>query len=342
MKQKSPIVDIAKKVCPAVITIVISKDLPKIEGFYLMPYGGKGVILPKFKKGKKESTKIGGGSGFIISPDGYVLTSGHVVSDPEADYTIIIDPENKHQAKVMARDPINDIAVLKIKGKKLPYVDLGDSNQIELGEDVVAVGNPLGEFHDTLSSGIVSGMSRFIQARNHVTQQSQRLRGLIQTDAAINPGNSGGPLINMAGQVIGINTAAVIGAQNIGFAIPINYAKKDLDEVKKYGKIRMPFLGVKYVILNKDVAEKNKLPVDYGALIVRENLGESAVIPNSAAAKAGLKEFDIILQANGEKITTENPLSSILQKCQIGQTIELKAIRDKKKITLKTTLEEKK
>ncbi len=342
MKHISPIVSIAKKICPAVITIVISKDLPKIEGFYLMPYGGKGMILPKFKKGKKEATKIGGGSGFIISKDGYVLTSGHVVSDPDADYTIIIDPENKYQAKVLARDPINDIAILKIKGRNFPYIELGDSNNIELGEDVVAVGNPLGEFHDTLSSGIVSGMSRFIQARNHVTQESQRLRGLIQTDAAINPGNSGGPLIDMTGKVIGINTAAVMGAQNIGFAIPINYAKKDLEEVKKYGKIRMPFLGVKYVILNKEISEKNKLPVDYGALIVRENLGESAVVAGSAAEKAGLKEFDIILQAKGEKITTDNALSSILQKCKINETVELKVMRNKKTITLKTTLEEKK
>ena len=340
--QKSPIVQIAKQVCPAVITIVITKDMPKVEGFYLMPFGGKGVVLPKFKKGKKEATKIGGGSGFIISGDGYVLTSGHVVADPDADYTIIIGPEEKYQAKVLARDPINDIAILKIKGKKFPYVDLGDSNQIELGEDVLAVGNPLGEFHDTLSSGIVSGMSRFIQARNHVTQQSQRLRGLIQTDAAINPGNSGGPLINMAGQVIGINTAAVMGAQNIGFAIPINYAKKDLEEVKKFGKIRLPFLGVKYVILNKEIAQKNKLSVDYGALIVRENLGESAVVKGSSAEKAGLKEFDIILEAKGEKITNDNPLSSVLQKCQIGETIELKVMRNKKKITLKTTLDEKK
>jgi len=342
MKQKSPIVDIAKKICPAVITIVISKDLPKVEGFYLMPYGGKGVVLPKFKKGKKESTKIGGGSGFIISDDGYILTSGHVVSDLEADYTIIIDPENKYQAKVLARDPINDIAILKIKGKKLPYVELGDSTKVELGEDVLAVGNPLGEFHDTLSSGIISGMSRFINARDHITQRSQRLRGLIQTDAAINPGNSGGPLVNMDGQVIGINTAAVIGAQNIGFAIPISYAQKDLEEVKKYGKIRMPFLGVKYVIINKQIAEKNKLPVDYGALVVRENLGEPAVIKGAAADRAGIKEFDIILEAKGKKITSENPLSAILQKCQIGETIELKVLRNKKKISLKSTLEEKK
>jgi len=342
MEQKSKIVEIAKRVCPAVITIVISKDLPKIEGFYMMPFGGGGVIMPKFKKGKKEATKIGGGSGFIVSPDGYTVTSGHVVVDPEADYTVILEPKKKYPAKVLARDPINDIAILKINDKKLPYLELGDSDKIELGEEVVAVGNALGEFHDTLSAGIVSGLSRYILATDHLSQQAERLRGLIQTDAAINPGNSGGPLVNMEGKVIGVNTAMVMGAQNIGFAIPINYVKKDLAEVKKYGKIKIPFLGVKYIILTKEVAEKNKLPVDHGALIVRETLGESAVVKGSAAEKAGLKEFDIILEAKGEKITTENPLSSILQKCQIGEEIELKILRDKKEKIVKVKLGEKK
>ena len=341
MPVKSPIVEIAKKICPAVITIIISKDLPKVEGFYFMPFGGEGVILPRFKEGKKESTKIGGGSGFIISSDGYVLTSAHVVIDPEADYTVLLEPEKKYPAKILARDPINDIAILKIKGVKFPYLELGDSNKIQLGEEVVAVGNPLGEFHDTLSAGIISGMSRLIQARNHFTQELQQLRGLIQTDAAINPGNSGGPLVNMEGKVIGINTAAVMGAQNIGFAIPINYAQKDLEEVKKYGKLRMPFLGVKYVLLTKEMAEKNKLPVDYGAIIIRENLGESAVIKDSPADKAGLKEFDIILEIQNKKITTENPLSNILQKCQIEQEIELKILREGKKIIAKIKLGEK-
>jgi len=342
MLHKSPIVEIAKKVCPAVITIVISKDLPKIEGFYLMPFGGRGIIMPKFKNGKKESTKIGGGSGFIVSPDGYLITSRHVVADLEADYTVILEPKKKYSAKVLARDPINDIAILKVKDKKLPYLELGDSNKIDLGEEVIAVGNALGEFSDTVSSGIVSGLSRYIQATDHLNLQSERLRGLIQTDAAINPGNSGGPLVDMEGKVIGINTAMVMGAQNIGFAIPINYAKKDLEEVKKYGKIKIPFLGVKYILLTKETAKKNKLPVNYGALIVRETLGESAVVKGSAAEKTGLREFDIILEARGKKITTENPLSNILQKCQIGEKIELKILREKKEMALKVKLEEKK
>ena len=338
---RSPIIEVAKKVCPAVITIVISKDLPKIEGFYFLPFGGKELAIPKFEKGK-EKTKIGGGSGFIVSPDGYVLTSQHVVSDSESDYTVILEPTKKYPAKVISRDPISDIAVLKINAKNLPYLELGDSDKIELGEEVIAVGNALGEFHDTVSSGIVSGMSRSITAFSGLNAQSSQLRGLIQTDAAINPGNSGGPLVNMEGKVIGINTAMIMGAQNIGFAIPVNYAKRDLEEIEKYGKIKRPFLGVRYIVLNQEITQAHKLPVDYGALVVRERLGEEAVIKDSAADKAGLEEYDIILEVNGEKITEKNPLANILQKFQIGEEISLKVLKEKKEITLKVKLEEKK
>ena len=327
---KSPIVEIAKKVCPAVITVIISKDLPTAESFNSFPY-----------KAKIEKTKIGGGSGFIVSEDGYVFTSNHVVADTTAEYTVVVDPKHKYPVKVLSRNPINDTAVLKIIGEKFPFLELDDSNNIELGEEVLAVGNALGEFTDTLSAGIVSGLSRFITAFGGVDNQMQNLRGLIQTDAAINPGNSGGPLINMEGKVIGINTAMIAGAQNIGFAIPINYAKKDLEEVKQYGKILMPFLGVKYVLISKEMAEANKLPVHDGALVVREALGESPVVPGSSADKAGVKEWDIILECDGQKITTKNPLANILQKCKIGETTTMKILRDKREKILKVKLEEK-
>ncbi|MCX6718236.1 MAG: trypsin-like peptidase domain-containing protein [Candidatus Staskawiczbacteria bacterium] len=306
---KSPIIEIAKKVCPA--------------------------------EGKVEKTQIGGGSGFIVSENGYVLTSNHVVSDTTADYTVILDPKRKYPAKILSRNPINDTAVLKIDDGKLPYLEMADSDKIELGEEVIAVGNALGEFTDTLSAGIISGLSRFITAFGGMDHQMQNLRGLIQTDAAINPGNSGGPLINMEGKVVGINTAMIAGAQNIGFAIPINYAKKDLAEVKKYGKIMMPFLGVKYVLISKEMAEANKLPANDGALVVREALGEPPVIKGSSADKAGVKEWDIILECNGEKITSKNPLADILQKCKIGSQTTLLVLRDGKRLSLSAKLEEK-
>lgn len=343
-KSNSPIVEIAKRVCPAVITVVVSKDLPRVEDFYSFPYGGKEYIMPMMEKGtetKTETTQIGGGSGFIISKDGYVITSNHVVADITADYTVIIDPKHKYPTKILSRNPINDIAVLKIEGNNLPYIELADSNKIQLGEEVVAIGNALGEFSDTISSGIVSGLSRYITAFSGLDHQMQNLRGLIQTDAAINPGNSGGPLVNMNGKVIGINTAMIMGAQNIGFAIPINYAKHDLEQVKKFGKIVVPFLGVKYVLLSSEMAKANKLPVDYGAMVVREALGESPVIKNSAADKAGIKEFDIILACNNQKITTENTLAQVMQKCKIGEETDFKIFRDGKELILKVTLSEK-
>jgi len=340
--EKSPIVEVAKKVCPAVITIVISKDLPKIEGFYFFPFGEHQFIIPQIEKGKKEKTKIGGGSGFIVSSDGYIITCNHVVGDPEADYTVILDLKHKYPAKILEKDSLIDIAILKIEERNLPYLELGDSNQIELGETVVAIGNPLGEFEDTLSAGIVSGLSRKITAYGGLPFKATSLRGLIQTDAAINLGNSGGPLVSMEGKAIGINTAMVMGAQNIGFAIPINYARRTLEEVIKYGKIQRPFLGIRYFILNKEISQANKLPVDYGALIVRESLGEKAIVKNSAADKASLKEYDIILELNGEKISEENPLADILQRYKIGDEVSLKILREGKEMNVKIELEEKK
>lgn len=342
MSSKSPIVEIAKKVCPAVITVVASKDLPKVENFYSFPFGGKEVIVPKLEKGEKskiEKTQIGGGSGFIVSEDGYVLTSNHVVSDTSAEYTVVVDPKHKYEAEILSRNPIQDIAILKIKDtKKFPYLEMADSNKIELGEEVVAVGNALGEFTDTLSGGIVSGLSRFITAFGGMDNQMQNLKGLIQTDAAINPGNSGGPLVNMDGKVIGINTATIMGAQNIGFAIPINYGKKDLDEIKRHGKIIVPFLGVKYVLISKEMAEANKLTSEDGALVARETLGEYPVIKDSPAEKAGIKEWDIILDCNGEQITTKNPLNHILQKCKINADTPFKVLREGKTLNLKVKL----
>ena len=339
---KSLVSKLAKKICPAVITIVVSKDLPKIEGFYYLPYGGENIMMPRLgEEGGKERTKIGGGSGFIVSANGYILTSNHVVSDKEADYTVLLDPDRSCPAEVLAHDPINDIAVLKIDYGKLPYLDMGDSGKVEVGETVIAAGNALGEFHDTISLGIVSGLSRFLTAfGGGMNPQIENLRGLIQTDAAINPGNSGGPLVDMRGKVIGINTAVVAGAQNLGFAIPINYAKKDLAEVKKFGKIKRPYLGVKYILLNKEIAQKNKLPVEYGALIAREALGVGPVMKDSAADKCGLKEYDIILECEGEEISDKNSLANILQKYQIGQTVKMKVLREEHIIELQAVLDE--
>ncbi len=343
--KKSPIVEIAKKICPAVITVIASRDLPQVEEFYFLPFRGEKVAFPKKMNKEKQATKIGGGSGFIVSKDGYVLTCNHVVEEPDADYTVILDPDHKYPAKVLARDPLIDMAILKIKdGEDFPFLKLGDSDKAELGESVIAVGNPLGEFEDTLSAGIISGLSRKITAYSGSTSASKatNLRGLLQTDAAINPGNSGGPLVNMEGEAIGVNTAMIMGAENIGFALPINYIKEDLEEVKRDGKIKRPYLGVKYILLNEQIARANKIDRDYGALVVREMFGEPAVAKNSSAERAGLKEYDIILEINGKKVTQDNSVNDILSDCGIGDKIYLLVSRNGEEISLETILKEKK
>ena len=317
---------VVKKVLPAVVSITASKMLRVSED-------------PAILTEKK--VNVGGGSGFIISKDGMLLTNRHVVADPKAEYVAVVDEEKKYPTKVLARDPVNDVAILKIEGKNLPIIGLGNSSKLELGRTVIAIGNVLGTFQNTVSVGVISGLSREITAGDMMTKQTAKLRGLIQTDAAINPGNSGGPLIDMQGKAIGINAAMVFMAENIGFALPINNAKKDLEDLKRYGRIYQPFLGLRYVLLNKELQEKFKLPIDCGALVVSEPAPEGgAVIHRSAAARAGIKEGDIILEAKNEKITEKNPIEDILQKCQVGQMVILKTLRKGKKINFKVILEE--
>ncbi len=341
--EKSLIPDVVKKIIPAVVSITVSKYLPVLESplkppsfefedFYVVPKAHKRI-------------EIGGGSGFIVDPSGLIITNRHVLSDPGAEYFVILDDGEKCPLKIVAKNPINDIAILKIETKKkrnLPVVKLGDSSKLELGQTLIAIGNALGIFQNTVSAGVLSGLSRQISAVSAFDNKSQNLRGLIQTDAAINPGNSGGPLVNIKGEVIGINAAMVVGAENVGFALPINAAKKDLDDVKKYGKIRQPFLGIRYVLLNDELREKYNLPLNKGALVIAEETSEGrmAVIPGSPAAKAGIRESDVVLEIQKEKISFNNPLEDILQKFAIGETINLKVFREGKEINAKAILEE--
>src|SRR3989344_5558034 len=231
----SPIPKIVKKVLPGVVSITVSKMLPVFENpFGGSPYENEGFLM--VPKGKKK-VQIGGGSCISDDPSGIVLTNRHVVADQDAEYFVILEDERKCPAHVLARDPFNDVAILKITEKNLPIIELGDSSELELGQTAIAIGNVLGSFRNTVSVGVVSGLSREITAGDAVTQKTTRLRGLIQTDAAINPGNSGGPLIDINGRAIGINTAMVFLAENIGFALPINNAKRDLDDLKQYGRL---------------------------------------------------------------------------------------------------------
>ena len=333
----------AKEVSPAVVSIIITKDLPVFEQYYISPFNdffGEpfNFKIPQYKQKGTEKKEVGGGTGFIVSKDGIIVTNKHVVLDKDADYTVLTNDGRKFAAKVLARDPVQDLAVIKIKGENLPVVKLGNSSSLRLGQTVIAIGNALGEFRNTISVGVVSGLGRKITASGGGLLET--LEDVIQTDAAINKGNSGGPLLNLKGEVIGINTAIVASAQNIGFAIPVNKAKRDIEQVKKQGKIVYPFLGVRYVLVDEKVKEKKELPVGYGALVVRGSKGEEAVSSGSAAEKAGLKEGDVILELNGKKITPENSLAEIIAKYSPGDEVRLKILRDGKEKILRAVLGE--
>jgi len=354
--EKSPVVQVVKKVSPAVVSIIISKDLPKIKKYHIQPFdeflGPYGPPITQYRQEGKQKVKIGGGSGFFVSSDGIIITNRHVIVSPEVDYTIITADEKEYDVEILARDPVNDVAIIKIKNtkaKKFPILELGDSDKIELGQSVIAIGNALGAFSNTVSTGVVSGLSRFITAHDGISGHSAELRGLVQTDAAINPGNSGGPLLDHDGKVIAINVAIVMGAQNIGFAIPIDNAKKDLFDLKKHGRIIQPFLGVRYIPINKQLQESFvqrfniRLPIDYGALVIKEpNIGDPAIVPDSPADKAGITENDIILEFDKIKIDKKNPLQELIHKHKPGDIIKVKILRGDKIGTTTIKLEERK
>lgn len=341
--QEQAVIKAVKEVSPSVVSIIITKDLPILEKYYLNPFGPNSpfeVQIPQYRQKGIQKQEIGGGTGFLISSDGMVLTNRHVVSDKEADYTVLTNDGRKFPAKVLAKDPAQDLAILKIEknSESFPTVQLGDSSKLQIGQTVITIGNALGEFRNTISVGVISGLGRTVTASGGGIIET--IEDVIQTDAAINLGNSGGPLLNLKGEVIGINTAMVNEAQNIGFAIPINNAKRAIESVKASGKIVYPFLGVRYVLITEEIQQANNLPVNYGALIVKGEQGEAAISSGSAAQKAGLKEGDIVLEFNGEKITTENSLAKIIMKYNPGDKVNLKILRAKEEKTIEVVLGE--
>lgn len=289
----------------------------------------------------------GAGTGIIISKDGYVITNRHVVPSGTTDVSVTLsDGTTLTDVQVIGRtsdtDPL-DIAFLKIgdtKGKTLTPAVLGDSGKMKTGDKVVAIGNALGQFQNTVTSGIISGYGRSVEAGSSSgNSATESLQNLFQTDAAINEGNSGGPLVNTNGEVIGINTAIAGGtAQNIGFAIPINDAKGAIDSILKSGKFERPYLGVRYITLTDDYAYQYNLPVKRGAYIAPSS-GQSSVLSGSPAEKAGLQVKDIITKIDGVAIDESHSLTSLIGQHKVGDTIPLTVMRDGKEISVKVTLD---
>lgn len=344
--EEALLIDLVEKGSKAVVSVVITKDVPKYRSlfddsgfpfFFRDPFSED-----RYDTGETERQTVGEGSGFFVSSDGMIVTNRHVVGEEKADYTVILNDKKEYLARVLARDPIQDIAILKIDGEGFPALEFGDSDSVRVGQTAVAIGNSLGEFSNTVSRGIVSGLRRNLVAGSGFGE-SERLSGIIQTDAAINPGNSGGPLLDLSGKVIGVNVAMAQGAQNIGFSIPVNSIKNALEEVKETGKISAPFLGVRYAIITPEVQKENNLPFEYGALVVRgQKMTDLAVVPGSPADKAGIVENDIILEIDGKKINKDMQLSDIIGTKRSGDIVTLKLWRKGALKDVDVTLEERK
>lgn len=333
-----------QKASPAVVSITISQNVPIIENCQSSPFSD---LPPEIQQFFGQNTtrscqhgsqlqEVGGGSGFIVSPDGLILTNKHVVSGANASYTVFTNDGKKYSAKVVARDPLQDLAVLKIDATNLSTVTLGNSEELKLGQSAVAIGNALGEFKNTVSVGVISGLGRTVTASGD-NGLTENLQGLIQTDAAINPGNSGGPLLDLRGNVVAINTAVASNAQNIGFAIPINVAKRDIASVQANGKIEVPFLGVRYQMVDVDIASKEKLATSTGAWVTGDS-SNPAVTKGSPADQAGLKDGDIIMAVNGQPVDAEHPLSTLLLQFKAGDKITLTVNRNGTVLTIPATL----
>jgi len=348
--QEDLIIKLVRESQNAVVSVIATKDLPVYEEYFVNPFQDDDFFgqiippeffpnlqIPQYRQNGTEKKQISSGTGFFVTEDGMIVTNQHVVADKDAEYSIVMNNGTRLSAKILAIDPMQDIAILKVDGSGYSYLPLGNSEKLSAGQTVVAIGNTLGEFQNTVSVGVISGLSRTVVA-DGVGVGSEVLQEVIQTDAAINPGNSGGPLFDLAGRVIGINTAMARGAENVGFALPVNIVKKDIADVKEFSEIRYAYLGVRYLTINKSIQEERGLSVDYGALITGGPDGEDAIIQGSPAESAGLMDGDIILEFNGVKINKDNSLAKMISKSKVGATAGLKVLRGGEEIGIEVEL----
>lgn len=313
-KTETDIASLATKVSPSVVSITTQSHTRTYFGV---------------------AEQEGAGTGIIVSANGYILTNKHVVDGASTVGVVLSDGTRYETVKVVGTDPLNDVAFLKIPDvSNLTPVELGNSSSVRVGQQVIAIGNSLGQYQNTVTSGIISGTGRPVAAQSRTTIES--LTDLLQTDAAINPGNSGGPLLNMAGQVIGMNTAVAADAQGIGFAIPVNGVKGMLRGVLETGEVKRAFLGVNYIPVTPESAKLYDLSAKSGAYVYNERM--TAVADGSPAAKAGIKDKDIITQVNGVEVGASGALPTLVGEYMPGDTIVLTVLRDGKEQALKVTL----
>lgn len=315
VQEENAVISVVDKSSPSVVAIGVNRRVVNPFDPFALP--------------RREDSTIG--TGFLVSSKGLIVTNKHVVSDTTTRYTVVTKDGQKLDVKKIYRDPVLDLAIVQIDPDGLKPLELGDSSKLKVGQTVIAIGNALGRFTNTVTTGVVSGVGRKVVTEDPFSGSAESLDDLIQTDAAINPGNSGGPLLNSAGQVIGVNVATTEGAQNIGFAIPINGVKSIVDEFSTKGSVSRPFLGIRYRFVSKDVAILNEVP--QGAFI-------QEVIDGGPAQKAGVEVGDIITKINGQAIDNENKISQIVSGSVIGSKLELTIWRNGKEIKVTAILTE--
>lgn len=312
-----------KKVMPSVVSITIFEE--ETTTIIDIKTGEQNI--------KKNNVEKGSGTGFLISSDGLILTNKHVAQSGNtkiSTYRIITNSGKRYYAQFIGVDPINDLAILKIFDKNLSYVELGDSAKLDQGKTVMAIGNTLGKYQNSVTKGIISGLGRSLIASDNLGNEST-LDNVIQTDAEINFGNSGGPLIDLSGKVVGVNVAIDQAGVAIGFAIPINDAKPVIKSVREVGRIIRPRLGVKYITITPILAAEKNLKTIYGALVTKDDFGDSAsIVKDSPADKAGLQEGDIVTEINAIKLNDRKTLLSVIQSYKPGVKIGLRIIRGDK------------
>ena len=323
---------------PAVVSVVELKD---VSQYYNMFFMGE----QQAPSADGELTQVAAGTAFVISSDGLAVTNRHVVADDSGQYVAFLSDGTEVDVKVLAKDTLNDVALLQLSSDMVETystVEFGDSDIMSVGDHVIAIGNAEGEYANTTTAGIISATGRQIIAGGGM-EAAKSLTGLIQTDAAINPGNSGGPLVNLSGQVIGMNTAVDSSSQGIGFAIASNEIQRVVKSYQQFGRIVRPYLGVRYMIITPALAEKNGLSVDHGAYVVADvQAGLLPVMKDSPADKAGVKEGDIILTLDGKEIGQNFDLSNAISSYSVDDTVTLEVLRDGKTINLQVKLEERK
>lgn len=329
VKEESVIIEVVDKVSPSVVTVGVTRTRGLGEIFEIDPFDPFS-IFKRIPTQEKIEQNIG--TGFIISQDGMIVTNKHVVADTSARYRVVTKDDKTFDVARIYRDPVSDLAILKIEATGLEPVEMGDSSKLKVGQLVIAIGTALGEFRNTVTTGVISGLGRGITAGSPFEGYVERLDNVIQTDAAINPGNSGGPLLNSGGEVIGINVAIAQAGQNIGFAIPINVVKESLENFNKTGKFSRPYLGIRYKMIGRDLALLNEVPE--GAYVVE-------VMEGSPAEKERVKDGDIITKIDGQPVREKDGgLAKIISGKKVGDKIELTIWREGEEIKISVTLRE--